>query len=265
MNVARLDGSQHNGSRGDFAYNAIRDAIVNGRYNAGDRVRENEIAVSMGTSRTPVRDALRRLEAEGLLVAAPRRGLVVTQLNEHQLADLFAVRAALASLAARLAAEHATPIEVATMRDVLKREGSTGSKDLPSLLRTNNVFHQLVYRAARNPYLNQVLRSLETSLALVPGRTFLGSNSPALAVRQHRELVDAIEARDPDRAETCARVHMEASERILQSMVSSANVAFDEPAIAALPGRPPVRRSRGSDRPKAGSPRRKARSAAARR
>lgn len=254
-----------NGSRSDYAYNAIREAIVNGQYSAGDRIRENEVAQSMGTSRTPVRDALRRLEAEGLLVAAPRRGLVVTQLNENQLSDLFAVRAALSALAARLAAQHATAIEVATMRDVLRREGSTASKDLPSLLRTNNVFHQLVYRAARNPYLNQVLRSLETSLALVPGRTFLGSNSPALAVRQHRELVDAIEARDPDRAEARARQHMQASEQILQSMVSSASAAFEEPI--AFPGRPAdrLRRSRGTARPKAGSPRRTGRSRAGRR
>jgi DNA-binding GntR family transcriptional regulator len=243
-----------NGSRADLAYSSIRDAIAGGRYGSGQRMREAEIATWLGISRTPVRDALRRLEAESLLVAAPRRGLVVAELDEHQLANLFAVRKALASLAARLAAEHATAMEIATMRDVIEHEGATPPKEFRSILRMNNLFHQLVYRAARNAYLNQVLGSLEASLALIPGRTYLGSNRPELAVRQHRGLVDAIAARDPDLAEKRARAHMEASEQILHSLVSTRGqlVAFDSAAADR-----PVKRSRGTSQATA-APRRRA-------
>jgi DNA-binding GntR family transcriptional regulator len=210
-----------NGSRADLAYDSIRDAITSGHYGSGQRMREAEMAHWLGISRTPVRDALRRLEAESLLVAAPRRGLVVAELDEHQLADLFAVRTALASLAARLAAEHATANEIATMKEVIEHEGATPAKDFRSSLKMNNLFHQLVYKAARNTYLNQVLGSLEASLALIPARTFIGSKRPALAVRQHRGLVDAIAARNPDLAEKRARTHMVASEQILHSMLST--------------------------------------------
>lgn len=259
---AATNAPDMNGSRADLAYSSIRDAIAGGRYGSGQRMREAEIAAWLGISRTPVRDALRRLEAESLLVAAPRRGLVVAELDEHQLANLFAVRKALASLAARLAAENATAMEIATMRDVIEHEGSTPPKQFRSILRMNNLFHQLVYRAARNPYLNQVLGSLEASLALIPGRTYLGSNRPELAVRQHRGLVDAIAARDADLAEKRARAHMEASEQILHSLVSTRGelVAFDSAAAAR-----PVKRSRGTAQATAALRRRAKRRTAARR
>lgn len=234
---------RNGGLRADLAYDKIREAIVQGRYAGGERMREAEIAGWLHISRTPVRDALRRLESDGLLVAAPRRGLVVTELNEHQLADLFVVRKSLAALAARLAAKHATALEVSTMREMLDREGRTPQRDTRGLVQVNNAFHQLIYRAARNPYLNAVLRSLESSLSLIPSPTYLGSRRPQLAVRQHRALVDAIAAHDPGAAEARAIEHMEASEEIMHRMLSAERglSELDRPPAASTADRRPTR------------------------
>src|SRR3954465_10805740 len=99
-------------SRADFVYESLRDAISDGRIAGGERVREEEIARNLGVSRTPVREALQRLQQRGLLVFGPGRGLVVAQLSQQQVIELYAMRQILEGSAARFAAPHATAVEI---------------------------------------------------------------------------------------------------------------------------------------------------------
>lgn len=196
------------------AYTRIRDAIERHQYQPGERMREADLAKSLGISRTPTRDALKQLEVEGLLEAAPRRGLVVATLDQQHLTEIYALRDVLEALAARLAARQASEAEISTLRANLERQAETSSDDIDALIRLNSQFHNTVYRASRNRYLVDALHALQTPLALVPGTTYSDPGRPAQALRQHQRLVDAIEQRDQDQAEAVAREHMRDGERI---------------------------------------------------
>lgn len=241
--VARRTSAQNKGvSRSEVAYSNLRAAIHSGRFRAGDRMREVEIADMLGISRTPVRDALKRLEADGLLVAAPRRGLVVAELDQQQVTELYAVRDVLEGLAARLAAQHASPAEIAAMQDLLQRQARSHEDDLPALARLNRLFHDIVYRAARNRYLVEVLDSFESSLALLPGTTYIAPGRAASAMKEHAEMVEAIERRDPAGAEALARHHVRSAERIRVRMISG-GIDHSEPRRARAVMKPARRKA----------------------
>lgn len=207
-------------SRAQNAYDSLRAAIHAGKLRPGQPMRETEIAERLGISRTPVRDALKRLESEGLLAAAPRRGLVLTELDQQQVSEIYAVRDVLEGLAARLAAQHASSAEIAAMRDLLERQTRTQPGDAAALARLNRVFHDVVYRAARNRYLVSVLDSFEGTLALLPGTTYMARGRPATALKEHHEIVDAIEQHRSERAEAVASAHVRAAEHLRLLMIS---------------------------------------------
>lgn len=211
---------QDGASRAELVYANLRAAIHAGRFEPGERIREADIAAWLGVSRTPVRDALKRLEGDGLLASAPRRGLSVAELDQQQVSEIYAVRDVLEGLAGRLAAQHATSAEIAAMRDLLERQARTHPDDSASLVRLNQLFHEAVSRAARNRNLSNVLDAFQSSLALLPGTTYTAPGRPATALKEHTEVVDAIERRDAERAELAAREHMRAAERIRQLMIS---------------------------------------------
>jgi DNA-binding GntR family transcriptional regulator len=224
------NGRDH--SLAEIAYAKLRGAIDAGRFRAGDRMREADLASWLGISRTPVRDALKRLESDGLVSAAPRRGLVVAQLEQQQVSELYAVRDVLEGLAGRLAAQHASSAEIGAMRDLLERQARTHSDDSAALARLNRLFHEVIYRATHNRYLINTLDGFESSLALLPGTTYVAPGRPSEALKQHGELVDAIEAHDRERAEEVARRHVRAAERIRLQLISG---ALDPSAPVASP------------------------------
>jgi DNA-binding GntR family transcriptional regulator len=192
-------------SRADVVFESLRDAIWTGRIASGERVREEEIARNLGVSRTPVREALQRLQQRGLLVVGPR-GLAVSQLSTNQVIELYAMREILEGSAARLAAQHATEIEVSILHR-LQRELQQVTDDANAVVLLNRRFHQAIYEAAHNRYLVQTLDVLHDSLALLNNTTFRAPKR-AETDKEHRQIVLAIEKHDPDQAETAARRHI---------------------------------------------------------
>ena len=208
-------GAPAAGSRAEVAYQRLKSAIQSRQFEPGQRMREAEIATWLGISRTPVRDALKLLESDGLLVAAPRRGLIIAELDQQQVAEIYALRSALEGLAARMAAQHASSAELSALVDVVERQAQAGPDDDPNALaELNRRFHQLIYGAARNRYLLDVLGSLESSLALLPGTTYSAAGRRDTAHAEHKAIVTAIEAHDPDAAEAAARRHIQEAERV---------------------------------------------------
>jgi DNA-binding GntR family transcriptional regulator len=192
-------------SRADVVFESLRDAIWTGRIASGERVREEEIARNLGVSRTPVREALQRLQQRGLLVVGAR-GLAVSQLSTNQVIELYAMREILEGSAARLAAQHATDIEISILHR-LQRELQQVTDDANAVVLLNRRFHQAIYEAAHNRYLVQTLDVLHDSLALLNNTTFR-TPKRAETDKEHRQIVMAIEKRDPDQAETAARRHI---------------------------------------------------------
>ena len=199
-------------SRAEFVYESLRDAISDGRIGAGERVREEEVARNLGVSRTPVREALQRLQQRGILVLGAGRGLVVAQLNQQQVIELYAMRQILEGSAARFAALHATPAEIAILYQL--QEELKAAESAPLLhVSLNLQFHQAIYEAAHNRYLMQTLESLLDSFALLRNATFRLPHAPRDSHEERRRIIAAIERRDPDQAEKEAREHILQAQR----------------------------------------------------
>lgn len=199
-------------SRADFVYDSLRDAISDGRIGVGERVREEEIARNLGVSRTPVREALQRLHQRGLLVFGAGRGLMVAELSQHQVLQLYAMREILEGSAARFAAQHADAADISILFR-LQKDLADAKPDALLLVTLNRRFHQAIYEAAHNQYLLQTLNMLHDSLALLHNATFRVPSRRAESDEEHRRIVVAIEKRDPDAAEEAAREHIRQAQR----------------------------------------------------
>jgi DNA-binding GntR family transcriptional regulator len=210
--LAALDRAEHNGSRADFVYHSLRNAIWEGRFAQGERIREEVIAGSLGVSRTPVREALQRLQRRGLLVVRPGRGFAVAQLSNKQIFDLYAMREILEGSAARYAAQHATDSEIAVLYQLQKQLSKEGHKQL-ALVTLNRRFHQHIYQATHNEYLLEMLEVLNDSMALLQNLTAQMPSRHGQSDIEHLRIVRAIEKRDPDAAEKAARHHIQQAQK----------------------------------------------------
>lgn len=188
------------------AYQMILDAIDQGVYKPGDRLVESELADRFGVSRTPVREALQRLETQSLLTR-DGRSLIVSSLDHNQLAELYVVRAELEGLAARLAARHATPEEVKVLREMLEEDYAL--VDAPEALsRANRRFHKQIHLASHNRFLVQQLDLVHRSMALLATTSLAAEGRSVDALAEHAAIVEAIEAGDSVRAYEMTRAHI---------------------------------------------------------
>jgi DNA-binding GntR family transcriptional regulator len=189
------------------AYSLILEAIEAGVFKPGDRLVESELAERFGVSRTPVREALQRLETQAML-ARDGRSLMVASLDHNQLAELYAVRTELEGLAARLAARHATEEEVRVMRAMVMEDRALLGGDPRLLSQANKRFHKQIHLASHNRFLVQQLDLVRRAMALMATTSFAaeGRDGPALA--EHERIVAAIEARDGDAAYLALKTHI---------------------------------------------------------
>jgi DNA-binding GntR family transcriptional regulator len=202
-----------NRSRADFVYETLRDAISDGRIPGGGRVREEEVARNLGVSRTPVREALQRLQQRGLLAPGPGgRGLMVAQPGHDEVVELYAMREILEGSAARFAAERATAEEIATLYD-LQEQLKAAEGDPMLHVTLNRRFHQAIYEAAHNRYLMATLESLHDSFALLRSATMRLPHRQRDSHEERRRIIAAIEQRDPVLAEREAREHIVQAQR----------------------------------------------------
>ncbi|MDD9877329.1 MAG: GntR family transcriptional regulator [Magnetovibrio sp.] len=208
-------------SRGELVHLKLLDAIRAGEFRPGERIREAEIAKWLGVSRTPVREAFRRLQADGLLVFEPWRGVVVAELDQQQLIELYAMRKVLEGTAAGLAAQHAAESQIATLAELI--DTADTAADAAERAELNRHFHQNIYAAAHNRYLLKALNALRDSMALLPSTTYALTGRHEIAQGEHRDIVGAIARRDPKAAEAAARHHIAEAEKARLKMIIEMN------------------------------------------
>jgi DNA-binding GntR family transcriptional regulator len=206
------DDSLPQASRADQVQQQILKSIRSGQYRPGDRIRETEVATALGVSRTPVREALRRLESDGLLSFESWRGVVVSRLDRQQVSELYAMREVLEGAAARMAARHIDDAGIELLRLLLEKARESPD-DPPKLAKLNRELHQTIYSAAHNRYLLQTLGQLENALALLRGTTYAVAGRANTAAAEHQAIVEAICSRDAEAAESAARKHIGAARR----------------------------------------------------
>lgn len=188
------------------AYALILEAIDSHVYKPGDRLVESELAERFGVSRTPIREALQRLETQSLLTR-DGRSLIVASLDHSQLSELYVVRGELEGLAARLAARHATPEEVKVLREMVEDDHKL-INDPAALSRANRRFHKQIHLASHNRFLVQQLDLVHRSMALLAKTSLEAQGRSEGTLEEHAAIVAAIEAGDGDAADTALRDHI---------------------------------------------------------
>jgi len=188
------------------AYSLILEAIDIGVYRPGDRLVESELAERFGMSRTPIREALQRLETQSLL-ERDGRSLIVASLDHNQMAELYVVRRELEGLAAGLAARHATEEEIRVLREMVKDDDALVG-DPVALARANRRFHKQIHLASHNRYLVQQLDLVHRTMALMATTSLAAEGRGEIAQNEHAGIVAAIAARDEGAADKALREHI---------------------------------------------------------
>lgn len=199
-------------SRSDLVYQRLREAIERGQLKPGQRVMEVEVAEWLDVSRTPVREALRKLEAEGMLAMEPRNGLVVSSISRQAMMELYVMREVLEGTAARLCARHASDLEIMELGELVKREEQLQGNP-EALVKLNRLFHDAIHRAAHNRYLEKSLSAVNHSMWLLGKSQMLLPERAKSAKAEHSELLSAIRKRDPEAAEKAARKHVRSAQQ----------------------------------------------------
>lgn len=199
------------GSRGGHAYQALRDALRTGVLKPGDRIMEVPLAKQLDVSRTPVREAIRRLESEGLLEHESRAGLVVARLDRRAVSELYEMREVLEGTAARLFTRHASDIEVDHLVELVDQERDLQGNG-EDLAAHNHHFHVQIHRGAHNRYLEKALDAVNSALWLLGDSQMLLPHRAKGALGEHGELAKAIQKRDADLAESIARKHVRSAQ-----------------------------------------------------
>lgn len=202
-----LPVSPQRGQTTEAVTGALREAILDGVLAPSTWLREDEVSAAFRVSRTPAREALRRLADEGLATKTANHGTVVAPLSLEDVLALYVVREDLEGLAARLAALRRPEELVARMKgcqDQMRR----AQGDPKKLARINLVFHRLVREASGNPYLERFLTQVEHAVRRLPVTTFAQHGRPAEVLDEHAAIIDAIRDGDGAAAEESARAHM---------------------------------------------------------
>ncbi|WP_390910483.1 FCD domain-containing protein [Pseudosulfitobacter sp. SM2401] len=188
------------------AYSLLLEAIDVGTFKPGDRLVESELADRFGVSRTPIREALQRLETQSLL-ARDGRSLIVASLDHNQMAELYVVRRELEGLAASLAARHATEEEVRILREMVEEDNELMDNP-PALARANRRFHKQIHLASHNRYLVQQLDLVHRTMALMATTSLAAVGRGAIAQGEHDMIVRAIEEKNEAAAGAALRDHI---------------------------------------------------------
>ncbi len=188
------------------AYSLILEAIDVGVYKPGDRLVESELAERFGVSRTPIREALQRLETQSLL-ERDGRSLIVASLDHNQMAELYIVRRELEGLAASLAAKHATEEEIKVLQEMVVEDDKL-IDDPSALSRANRRFHEQIHLASHNRYLVQQLDLVHRTMALMATTSLAVQGRGEIAQSEHKGIVEAIAARDEEAAARALKDHI---------------------------------------------------------
>jgi DNA-binding GntR family transcriptional regulator len=211
------------------AYSAIREGIVSGAFRPGTHLTARMLALGSGVSRTPVREAMRRLHAEGLIDFIPHRGGFVISWSRRDVADIFDLRLLLESYGAEMAARNISTQELDELRALAARMEEAVDSELHDFLRSvaeaNGRFHKLILRASRNSRLEAVMASLiEMPLMLSTFHRY-SRESLLRSMNHHRELIAALEAHDGAWSNAIMRSHILAARQVFRSSLDSRQVA----------------------------------------
>jgi DNA-binding GntR family transcriptional regulator len=189
-------------------FHKIRDDILSGKYKEHEELKEVAIGEELGVSRTPVREAFRQLELEGLIQIIPNKGAYVTGITAKDVRDIYMIRSRLEGLCARWATEHITSQQLEELEEnVFLAEFHAANGHMDQIAELDNRFHEILYEACNSKMLEHLLRDYHNYVLRVRKRT-LSTGRGNVSNHEHRLILEAIKAKDPDKAEELAHAHM---------------------------------------------------------
>lgn len=204
----------------EVIFNSLREAIIIGELRPGERLMEVQLAEKMGVSRTPVREAIRKLELEGLVDMIPRKGAHVAELSIKDIMDVLEVRASLDGLATALAAERITDDELKELKHINVQFSSYIEKEnLNGSIKKDAEFHDIIYRASRNDKLITILNNLREQVQRFRVIYLKDYSSPKNLIKEHNDIYDAISIRSIEASRSLAKTHIQNQEATILSSI----------------------------------------------
>ena len=210
LNLPPLDSYSYQPLRKQV-YEVLRETILTGKLKPGEKITEVEIAEELNVSRTPVREAIRMLELEELLVIVPQRGVFVAGIKStKQIDDIFQVRAELEGLAAFLTAQNISDEQIFKLNNYIKSlKECIEDNDLQRCIEIDISFHQVIYETSENKWLQKLLDSLFEQITRFRSRSLAQKGRMKAALEEHQQLSEALSERKPEKAKKLAREHIE--------------------------------------------------------
>ena len=193
----------------DVVFNTLREAILKGELKPGERLMELQLAAKLGVSRTPIREAIRMLEQEGLAVTIPRRGAEVAKMTEKDMQDVLQVREVLDELAASVACELITVEELKQLEQAMEDfEIATNTKDIKRIADTDMMFHDIIYHATRNPKLVNILNNLREQMYRYRVEYLKDEANYPILLKEHREILKGFQEKNKNLVTESMRTHV---------------------------------------------------------
>ncbi len=204
----------------EVVVDSLREAILDGSLRPGQRIQDSEVALQLGVSRTPVREALRQLEKDGLVRSTPNRGAIVNDLSKDDLEELYGIRAVLEGLAAARACSRITARELEDLQRLCEEMQAVvpfrSEEDRIAFLSRDMEFHELLVEASQSPSLAEMLSGIRMRIRMVMATISVLARASAQAAPEHKALLEAIRLRDRESAERLARQHvMDSMQRVM--------------------------------------------------
>ena len=206
----------------DVVFNTLREAILKGELKPGERLMELQLAAKLGVSRTPIREAIRMLEQEGLAVTIPRRGAEVAKMTEKDMQDVLQVREALDELAASIACELITAEELRSLEAAMEEfESATRTKDIKRIAESDMEFHDIIYHATRNPKLVNILNNLREQMYRYRVEYLKDEKNYPVLLKEHREILEGFTEKNKELVTDSMRKHVINQAVAVKSMIQN--------------------------------------------
>lgn len=204
----------------EHVYVGIKNAIIGGEFEPGKRLIEEKLAEDMKTSRTPVREAIQKLEKEGLIYRLPRGGFAVKGVTEEEVDEVFGIRGILEGYAGFLATERMEEEELNALEDIVaKEEACLLNMNSDEFIRLDGEFHDILYKAAKNTRLYTLLNDLRDYMYRYRVIIQRYQRKAALAVQDHREMITSIKNKNAKQVEKLVRKHMTRGKDIIKKKI----------------------------------------------
>lgn len=204
----------------DVVFNTLREAILKGELRPGERLMELQLASKLGVSRTPIREAIRMLEQEGLAVTIPRKGAEVARMTEKDMEDVLQVRDALDELASSIACRQITAQELEELRLTMREfEESMKTGDIKKIAEVDVRFHDIIYKATRNPKLENILSNLREQMYRYRIEYLKDARTYPTLIKEHTEIVEGLAKRDKDRVTAAMHKHVENQANTVKALI----------------------------------------------